>query len=108
MEYLGNDTFKSTARDRAKKVILGSYYLLCIIPYIYLLTHQPFYCIASSFLLTFIEGCGWIIFFATRKDEAPGGMGWAVYLTFAPGVIMLILSPALFLQKVSEIIQNSP
>ena len=106
MKYWGNGIFKLTAWDKAKKIILGSYYLLCLIPYIYLLTHQPFYCIASSFLLTFIGGG--IILFVARKDEMTSWMAWSVYMTFAPGIIMLILSPALIMQKISEIIYNSP
>jgi hypothetical protein len=35
-------------------------------------------------------------------------MVWAIYLAFAPGFIMFILAPFLLLQKISDIIQNSP
>jgi hypothetical protein len=106
MKYLGNNIFKLTAWDKAKKVILRSYYPLCLIPYIYLLIKHPFYCIVSSFLLTFIGS--FFVLFAVWQKENTSKIKWAMYMTFAPGFIMLILSPALFLQKVSEIIQNSP
>jgi hypothetical protein len=104
MKYLGNNIFKLSAWEKAKKLIVSSYYPLCIIPYIYLLTHQPFYCIASSFLICLIGGV--IYLFAVWQNENTSKMNWVIWSAFAPGLFMLILSPALIMQKILEILQD--
>jgi hypothetical protein len=105
MRYLGNNIFRLTAWDKAKRVISGIYYPLCAIPYVYLLTNQPFRCIVFSFFISLI---GVFILFILWRKESGMRMVWAIYLAFAPGFIMFILAPFLLLQKISDIIQNSP
>lgn len=105
MKDQDNKIFKLRAREKTANVVCYIYYLLCAIPYIYLLIGQPFVCIASSFVIALLGGlfillAGWL-----RADS--GKLNWAIYLAFAPGLIMFILAPFIFLQRVFDIMNNS-
>ncbi len=102
MNIPGTNIFRLIPWDNAKKVFLSIYYVLCVIPYVYMLIGQPFRCIASSF---FISLTGVFILFAVRQKESTGSLGWAIYLAFAPGFFLFILSPFLLLRQISDMMQ---
>lgn len=104
MNYLGDNKFNLTIWDKTKKFVISTFYPLCLIPYLFLLTYQPFRCILFSFLISWF-GC-LILLLARWQNENLGLLKWAIYLSLIPGLICLIFSPALLMQMFHEIFRD--
>jgi hypothetical protein len=104
MKYLGSNIFIPTAWDKTKKFIVFAFYPLCLIPYIFLLTSQPFRCIIFSFSISLLGS--FILLFARWQKDNLTLLKWAIYLSFLPGLICFILSPALLMQFFYDVLQD--
>src|ERR1044072_1174994 len=104
MKYLGSNMFLPSTGDKTKTIIVAIFYLLCFIPYLFLLTGQPFRCLAFSLFISWF-GC-FVLLFARWQKKNTIRIKWAIYISLLPGLICFILAPAFLMQRFFQLLPD--